>query len=124
MNIGIWLLLAIISWLFGFFNTWYLEPGPKDKLVYVPKWLFILFGMPKHKNVPNTVQPIFGVYLQSMGVTLAIYGVFLDKRIINDPDLSVLLGFGLTMIIGILTSRLLYKRQPYIWHNDISEEIS
>jgi hypothetical protein len=124
MNIGIWLLLAVISWLFGFFSMWYLEPGPKDKLAYVPKWLFILFGMPKHKKVPNTVQPILGIYLQSMGLTLAVYGVFLDKRILHDPDLSGLLGFGLSMVIGVLTSRLLYKRQPYSWPNATSNEIS
>lgn len=120
MKTGIWLLLAIIIWLFGFFNMWYFEPGPKDKFVFVPKWLFILFGMPKHKSVPNTVQSVFGVYLQSMGATLAIYGIILDKRIIYDPDLSVLMGFGLSMFIGIVISRLLYNRQPYIWDNNIS----
>jgi hypothetical protein len=119
MNIESWLLLSIICWVFGYFNMKYLEPSPKSKLVYVPKILYFLFGAPKHKKVPARVQPVLGVYLQSWGLSMAIYGVCLDKRLINDPDLSGLLGFGVSMIIGILISRWLYRRQPYTWQNDI-----
>ena len=120
MNIGSWLLLATVCWLAGYFNMWYLEPGPHSKLVYVPKWMFILFGAPKHKNVPIAVQPARSVYLQIMGLTLAVYGVLLNERMVKDPNLSGLFGFGLSMLLGIIISQWLYRMQPYLWKNGIA----
>jgi quinol-cytochrome oxidoreductase complex cytochrome b subunit len=95
-----------------------LEPNPQSKLVYVPIWLFILFGAPKHKNVPNTVQTIWGVYLQITAITLVFYGLFLDQHLVKDPNLSGLLGLGVSMLLGIVVSRWLSWRQTYIWKNN------
>ena len=113
MTIASWLLISTIFWLAGFFNMWLLEPNHQSTLVYVPKWIFILFGAPKHKNVPATVQSAHGVYLQVMGLTMALYGIFLDQRIVKDPDLSALVGFGLSMLLGIIIAWWLYNNQPY-----------
>ena len=120
MNTGSWLLLATVCWLAGFLNMWYLEPGPRSNLVYVPKWMFILFGMPRHKDVPITVQPVLSVYAQIMGLTMAIYGVLLHERLVKDPNLSGLLGFGLSMLLGIVISQWLYRRRPYLWKNGLA----
>jgi hypothetical protein len=99
---------------------WYLEPNQRTKLVYVPKWMFILFGAPKHKSVPTTVQPAWSVYLQVMGITMAIYGIFLDQRLVKNPDLSALLGFGISMFLGIVISRWLILWRPYTWQNNMT----
>jgi hypothetical protein len=113
MNIGSWLLIATVPWLAGFFSMWSLDPAPGDKLVYVPKWMFILFGKPKHKNVPITVQSAYGVYLQITGLALAVYGVLLNVCPVIDPQLSVPIGIVLNMLIGGFISRWLARKQPY-----------
>lgn len=118
MAVGNWLLLAGFFWVCGFFNMWALEPTQQTKLVYLPKWMFILCGAPKHKRVPTTVQPVLSVYLQVMGYTMAIYGIFFDQRWVRDPDLSGLLGFGVSMVLGIVISRLLLLWHPYKWQNN------
>jgi hypothetical protein len=78
-----------------------LDPNPQSRLAYVPKWMFVIFGTPKHKNIPLTVQPVWSIYLQTMGITLALYGILLDQRLIKDPNLSGLLGLGFSMLLGI-----------------------
>jgi hypothetical protein len=98
-----------------------LEPNPQSKLVYVPIWMFILFGAPKHKNVPTAVQTVWGIYLQIMGITMAIYGIFFDHRLLKDPNLSGLLGLGVSMLLGIIISRWLYIRQPYLMEKDTTD---
>ena len=90
-----------------------LEPTPQSKLANVPKWMFVIFGAPKHPNVPVTVQPVQSIYLQIIGITLALYGIFIDQRLVKDHSLSGLFGLGLSMLLGTLIARWLYKKRPY-----------
>lgn len=113
MTLGNWLLLAFVFWIAGFLQNKVLDPTPESKLVYVPKWIFLLFGAPKNDNLPLTVLPVGSVVLQTTGITMAIYGALLDQRIFRDNILSGLIGFSASIVIGIFLSQWMYRNQPY-----------
>lgn len=118
MNTGSWLLFAAFFWFSGYLQLKLLEPSRLSKLVYVPKWLFILFGFPKDKAVPATVMHARSVYLQLMGLVMAFYGLLIDHKIVKDPLLSGFLGFGFSMLLSGLVATYLYQKRPYLWQEE------
>lgn len=82
MKVGIWLLLAGFFWVCGFLQLKLLDPNPDDELVFVPKWMFLIFGAPRHKDVPVTVMHARSVYLQLMGLILAVNGLLIDRNLV------------------------------------------
>ena len=122
MNSGSWILLAGFFWFAGYLQIKVLEPGPDIKWVFVPKWLFILFGAPQHKKVPITVIHARSVYLQLMGLIMALYGLLIDQNLVRDPLLSGLLGFLGSMLLSGAVATYLSRKRPYLWRNGITED--
>jgi hypothetical protein len=120
MNIGNWLLLSGFLWFSGYLQLKLLEPGPNSKLVNVPRWMFLFFGAPKHKEVPVTVMHARSVYLQLMGLIMALHGLLVDQYLVKDPLLSGLLGFLGSMLLSGLVATCLYRKRPYSWPNEIT----
>lgn len=121
MTVMSWILFSLFFWLTGFINTTINEPDQLIKfisLVRVPRILFILFGTPKNRKFPNGIQPVRSVFLQSIGLVFLVYGLFIDKHFIKDPTLSALFGFGISLLIGNLVARWLYRRKPYVLKSD------
>jgi multisubunit Na+/H+ antiporter MnhF subunit len=118
MNVGSWLLLAGFFWICGFLQLKLLEPNPDDELVFVPKWMFLLFGAPKQKGLPDTVMHARSVYLQLMGIIMALYGLLLDRHLVGDPLLSGLLGFLGSILLSGLVATYFHRKRPYLWQNE------
>jgi hypothetical protein len=113
MAFGNWAILSIVFWIFGFFEMKILEPTPESKLVYTPKWIYILLGAPKHQGIPHRVVPVASVGLQIMGITMALYGLFIDQRLILDKHLSAFVGIMISLLVGAFLAQLLIRKQPY-----------
>ena len=120
MNAASWLLFSAFAWLSGFFYGRAFEPGPYGKLVQVPRWLFMLLGGQRLKNIPPHVLPVRSVFLQIVGTTAALYGIFLDQRLIGDPDSSDLLGVALSLLVSLALCRWLYRKGPHPIQGDSS----
>lgn len=115
MTIGSWLLLSGFFWVSGYLIHKVLEPSLLSRLVYVPKWLYYFFGAPKHKDVPVTVMHARSVYLQLMGLLIALYGSLIDQYFVRDRSLSGLLGFLMCMLISGFATLYLRKKRPFVW---------
>jgi hypothetical protein len=97
MALGNWIIASVFLWLCGFLQLKVLDPTPNTKLIYTPEWIFILFGAPRHKDIPRTVLPFASVRFQTMGITMALYGILLDKRLVLDQHchrLNCLVEYG------------------------------
>jgi hypothetical protein len=117
MKVSGLLILSLLFWISGYLRVKVLDPSPDTELVYVPKWIFFLFGAPRHENIPSCVLPVGSVTLQTIGIVMVLYGILIDQRLVKDGNLSGLLGLFLSLVIGITFAQWLLRKQPYIWGN-------
>ncbi len=116
MGIGNWLLLAIIFWLGGYFSLRFIYPTTKTKLAYVPKFMYILFGCPKHPAIPDSVVAVRSIFIQVFAISMGLFGSIVDG--FDIPLLRLIFGFTLPLLLGIITSQWFFQKSPYSLEND------
>jgi hypothetical protein len=122
MNVGSWFLFSGFFWMCGYLHLKIFEPNQCDKLVFVPRWMFLLFGAPRHRNIPIKVMPVRGVYLQLAGILFLLYGLLFNKIVIKDPSLSTACGLGVCLLISGFIAQYMYRTRSYQWENHKEED--
>lgn len=107
------LILAIGSWILGYFATTHVmskraNKESMDKIVVPPKWLYYLCGCPMNVDYPIGTMNIDGFRGQIFGLVL---GMYLAIVMLWKPSRQeFLIGFALSIILPILFTYYILRR--------------
>lgn len=120
------LILAIGSWVLGFFITTHVISKRTtkeniDKIIVPPKWLYYLCGTPINVDYPRGTMSVDGFRGQIFGLIL---GIYLTIVMFWKPSKQeFLIGFALSLILPILFTYYVSRRYVVREKSSKSKEI-